>query len=892
MWAGSDRRKVRGRATEERWVRSADEVQELVDALGRGHGGCLVLEASPPPLVEVPDAPVRVIRHRASIDEQLLAFAGLTGMTEPLLDDLARLPPVQAGALAGALALGPPTGDVLAVAAGFRSLLHVAADRGPVLLVVEHAHLLDRGSASVLGFAARRLGDAPVGVVVTQDPASIGRLELLGARRCHVEGGGQRVRTPAPAAGALRQALGRAEERGSAADLAAALETSAGGGCARDRPGSLARAARAWLEAGDVDRALEVGLAARQIATSPLDVAHAELLLGRVRFVLGEGRASAEHLRTASEEAPRDAPEVATEALLLLAAPDIFGGRLESASAALGAAQRRIEEADLPASHPLRALHAAATAALELATGGSVEPTALESVASLVAEHGEPLDLSLVATTVALPLIWIEQYESAASMLGDLVASLRSRGALGALPLPLCALSVVERRAGRPTRSLLLASEARDLAEQVGHRAAWRFAQSELANGHSLFGDVERCRTAAHAVLESGTGGGAYRTSALSALATVELWTGNPLAVIDLLEPVANDADPLAQAVTLYLPTLLTAYVEVARQEDAERLLERLRPACTPTAGRTAAVVSRCEALLAPPEERDAAFAAAIDRAAGQPLTQALTRLLHARRLVADGEVPAGATLLRDLAALGDENLLGVARAARLTLARLGMAVDDLRPAWSFLGRAELEVALAAADGTSAHALADRLGLSPPEVLRLRDGVTAMVGAHREIRLLGGLAVLEDGRPLDLPLGAAATTVALLALRRAVHIEELTEVLWPEVAPAVARRRLRNVLTRVRQAVGPLLVRCGDRIELADDVVVDHHVLEASVRRTLAQPPGPERTEALSDLLARHRAPLLPEASYDEWAQPARRQSEARLDALIDALAEEAGRSS
>lgn len=871
-------------------MRSADEVQELVEALGDGRGGCLVLEGSPPPDVQIPDAPVRAVRHRASTDEQLLAFAGLAGMTEPLLDDLAQLPPVQAAALAGALALGPPSGDVLAVAAGFRSLLHVAADREPILLVVEHAHLLDRGSASVLGFAARRLGDAPVGIVVTQDPSSIGRLELLGARRCRVGAGGFQGRGQVPAAGVLQQALGRAEARGSAADLAAALETSAESGPDRERPGSLARAARAWLEAGDVDRALAVGLAARQIASSPRDVAQAELLLGRVRFVLGDGRASAAHLRAASDEAPADAPEVATEALLLLAAPDIFGGRLESAAAALRAAGERIDEADLPASHPLRALHAAATAAQHLASGGVVEPTALETVASLVAEHGEPLDLSLVATTVALPLIWIEQYERAASMLGDLVASLRRRGALGALPLPLCALSVVERRAGRPTRSLLLASEARDLAEQVGHRAAWRFAQSELANGHSLFGDVERCRSAARAVLEAGgTGGGAYRTSALSALATVELWAGDPLAVIDLLEPVAADRDPLAQTVTLYLPTLLTAYVEAGRRHDAERLLERLRATTTTDTGRTAAVVSRCEALLAPPEERDAAFALAIDRAAGHPLTQGLTRLLHARRLVAAGEVAAGAALLGELATLDDEDLLGVARGARLTLARLGMVAGAGDPAWAGLGWAELEVALAAAEGTSSHVLADRLGLSPPEVVRLRDGVTAVVGARREIRLLGGLAVVDGGRALDLPAGAAATAVALVALRRAVHVEELTEVLWPGTEPTVARRRLRNVLTRVRQAVGPLLVRGGDRIELAPDVAVDHHVLEAAVRRALAQPPGVARTAALTDLLARHRGPLLPEAAYDEWAQPARRQAEVRLEALVRALGDGAG---
>jgi DNA-binding SARP family transcriptional activator len=127
-------------------------------------------------------------------------------------------------------------------------------------------------------------------------------------------------------------------------------------------------------------------------------------------------------------------------------------------------------------------------------------------------------------------------------------------------------------------------------------------------------------------------------------------------------------------------------------------------------------------------------------------------------------------------------------------------------------------------------------------------------------------------------------TVALLALRRAVHVEELTDVLWPDAPPDVARRRLRNVLTRVRQAAGPILLRQGERIELAAEVVVDHHVLETQARQALATPAGPERVAALEAALALDQGPLLPELIYEDWAQLARSRAEVRHEELAEAL--------
>jgi hypothetical protein len=590
----------------------------------------------------------------------------------------------------------------------------------------------------------------------------------------------------------------------------------------------------------------------------------------------------------------------------------VFAGRHAEAADALARAREHLDGTDVHPAHPIRQFLAAGESALALATGQSTDTEViLAQAAEAMAGPAAATEVSLLVTTFALPLVWLERFDVAVPFLRSLVATLRARGAIGALPMPLCGLSVAERRSGQITRAHILAAEALDLAEQSGNRGALLFAQAELANVHSVFGDADRCRTAAEAVLSS-THRGVYRTSALSALATVELWCGDPATVIDLLEPLLTEADALSPSVTLFHHTLITAYVALGRHEDALPLLAELEAASPATDGRLRGALARCQALLAPAHERDARFADAIDRAGEHRLQRAWTQLIYARRLLADGCTTDAATLLHALSAETDENLLGVARAARLTLTRLGIAVASGDPSWAQLGPAELEVALAAAEHTPVLTLADRLRLSPPEVERLRDDVLTVVGARSgpavasglrrpshegseevprwEIRLVGGLRVLVDGRPVTLPVGAASITVALLALRRAVHVEELADVLWPDALPAVARRRLRNVLGRVRRVAGPLLVRVGERVELAPEAVVDHHVLETRARRALAMDPGPARLATLEALLDDGAGPLLPGLLYEEWTQPARHRAVLRQEELERAAQEERAR--
>ncbi len=111
-------------------------------------------------------AEMRVARAAGAESEMELAFAGLHLLCVPLLDRLEGLPAVQRDALGVALGLregGPP--DAFLVGVAVLTLLAEVAEERPLLCVVDDAQWLDRASAQVLAFAARRLLAEPVGLV-------------------------------------------------------------------------------------------------------------------------------------------------------------------------------------------------------------------------------------------------------------------------------------------------------------------------------------------------------------------------------------------------------------------------------------------------------------------------------------------------------------------------------------------------------------------------------------------------------------------------------------------------------------------------------------------------------------------------------------------------------
>ena len=111
--------------------------------------------------------------------ESELPFAGLADVVRPLLGRLADLPAPQRDALAGALALAPPSaGDRFAVCAAAHGLVGLTDD--PLLVLVDDLHWLDAPSRECVEYLARR---PPPGVAVLlavrdEPPAGVPALTL------------------------------------------------------------------------------------------------------------------------------------------------------------------------------------------------------------------------------------------------------------------------------------------------------------------------------------------------------------------------------------------------------------------------------------------------------------------------------------------------------------------------------------------------------------------------------------------------------------------------------------------------------------------------------------------------------------------------------------------
>src|SRR5260370_2550087 len=99
--------------------------------------------------------------------EMELAYAALEQLCAPMLEGLERLSDPQRQALGVVFGLwAGEAPDRFLVGLAALSLLAEAAQKQPLLCVIDDAHWLDRASAQALGVAARRLLGAPVASVI------------------------------------------------------------------------------------------------------------------------------------------------------------------------------------------------------------------------------------------------------------------------------------------------------------------------------------------------------------------------------------------------------------------------------------------------------------------------------------------------------------------------------------------------------------------------------------------------------------------------------------------------------------------------------------------------------------------------------------------------------
>ena len=105
-----------------------------------------------------------VLRAAGAEFEADLAFSGLHQALLPLFDEFGQLSVAHRDALNVALGFGEgPPPDRLLVSVATLTVLRQAAAASPVVVIVDDLPWLDRASAGVLGFVARRLAGSRVG---------------------------------------------------------------------------------------------------------------------------------------------------------------------------------------------------------------------------------------------------------------------------------------------------------------------------------------------------------------------------------------------------------------------------------------------------------------------------------------------------------------------------------------------------------------------------------------------------------------------------------------------------------------------------------------------------------------------------------------------------------
>jgi DNA-binding CsgD family transcriptional regulator len=121
--------------------------------------------------------------------ESAMPFAGLNDLLRLVLDRVSELPEPQAVALAGALAIAPAVpGDRFLISVATLGVLTLAAERQPVLAVIDDIQWLDIPSAEAILFAARRLGSERIVMLFGERTHDTPAVDLSGISELRLQG--------------------------------------------------------------------------------------------------------------------------------------------------------------------------------------------------------------------------------------------------------------------------------------------------------------------------------------------------------------------------------------------------------------------------------------------------------------------------------------------------------------------------------------------------------------------------------------------------------------------------------------------------------------------------------------------------------------------------------
>jgi DNA-binding SARP family transcriptional activator len=595
--------------------------------------------------------------------------------------------------------------------------------------------------------------------------------------------------------------------------------------------------------------------------------------------------------------------------------------------AAMGRLQRLHGQARSSADGRVRARIDLALAAARACTGDATGAHAPFEALPAGNAPSTPFETFEAALDEAVVRGLTEDTHGCREVLGTLIEGGRRTRTDGILPLPLALLANAAFLDGEWLIADRAAGEAAALARLVDQPPAEThaaLAQLLLAAGR---GREEECRQAAPAVaaIADVLGIGSVAAAVRWAMGLLELGVGRLEAAATQLQAAGallrSGPAPVSPGVIRWRADLVEALVGMGLRAEAERETDQLGGEAT-RYGSTyaAAAAARCRGLLVEEDGIDRAFTVALALQQQTPNTyeRARLELCWGRRLT-DAGLPADAHahLTAALAAFEELDATSWAATTRGVLARSGVA-PHLTPGLltSLLTTEQMRIARGCVRGRSPRQIADELLLPASTVRREQATLMALLQAasvedlrtrladggvveHRqvprpvpaEVQVLGGFQVHVDGAPVAGLRGMPGRLVqAVACLGGRADADQVVELLWPDQPDGRGRARLRNLLWRVQELAGPILVRDGAAIRFPTTVEVDALRFTAAADAALVatRRGDPDAVALAAEALARSTGPLLEGQRDEPWMDAPREALRRRVLALLHVLAADA----